>query len=130
MTGFYMKANTGRKCFTLLVPRLSGISIAFNFWINFVDTPILYTWKKKWRKKRENGTKKKIDHIFSWIQKMDRISSSFICGDFSRRMDFVKRKRTMLNGCNNKMNCFFFSKIANQPPYNHAHQGNASLWGR
>ena len=40
---------------------------------------------------------------------MDRISSSFICGDFSRRMDFVKRKRTMLNGCNNKMNCFFFS---------------------
>ena len=52
MTGFYMKANTGRKCFTLLAPRLSGISIAFNFWINFVDTPILYTWKKK-----KNGEK-------------------------------------------------------------------------
>ena len=60
---------------------------------------------------------------------MDRFSSSFICGDFSRRVDFIKQKRTMLSGCNNKMN-FFFSKIANQPPYNHAHQSNASLWGR
>ena len=55
MTGFYMKANTGRKCFTLLAPRLSGISIAFNFWINFVDTPILYTEKKKKKNGEKNG---------------------------------------------------------------------------
>ena len=59
MTGFYMKANTGRKCFTLLAPRLSGISIAFNFWINFVDTPILYTWKKKMEKKTGKWHKEK-----------------------------------------------------------------------
>ena len=41
---------------------------------------------------------------------MDQFSSSFICGDFTRRVDFIKQKRTMLSGCNNKMN-FFSPKL-------------------